>query len=162
MLRFVVKRGKLVKLVLAVIAVMFLSGILSGLIIANVRSLYQTSSTISSVGTFKAVGIGVYWDADLTRSVNVLDWGILSPGSQKSFSVYVCNEGNLPLTLSISTSNWSPPAASNFMTLTWSYNGQKITAGENLPVTLTLTVSGSITGISNFNFDITAVGTYTK
>jgi hypothetical protein len=29
-------------------------------------------------------------------------------------------------------------------------------------VTLTLTISGSITGISNFNFDITAVGTYNK
>jgi hypothetical protein len=137
-------------------------GIISGLIIANVRSIYQASSTISSVGTFKAIGIGVYWDDDLTRSVSTLDWGFLTPGTQKTFTVYICNEGNLPLTLSISTSNWNPSDASNFMTLTWSYTGQTITAGITLPVTLTLTVSGSITGISNFNFDITAVGTYTK
>jgi hypothetical protein len=161
-LHFVIKRGKLVKLGIAVVAVTLVCGILSGLIIANVRSIYQASSTISSVGTFKAIGIGVYWDDDLTRSVSTLDWGFLTPGTQKTFTVYICNEGNLPLTLSISTSNWNPSDASNFMTLTWSYTGQTITAGTTLPVTLTLTVSGSITGISNFNFDITAVGTYTK
>jgi len=142
--------------------VLLLSGILSGLLIANVRSLYQTSSTISSVGTFKAIGIGVYWDAGLTRRVNALDWNLLVPGSQKSFKVYIYNEGALPLTLSMSTSDWNPTTASNYMTLTWSYTGQKINAGATVPVTLTLTVSGSIIGINNFNFDITAVGTYNK
>ena len=66
---------------------MLTAGILSGLLIANVRSLYQTSSTISSVGTFKAIGIGVYWDEELTHEVNALDWGYLAPGSSKSFTV---------------------------------------------------------------------------
>ena len=141
---------------------MLTAGILSGLLIANVRSLYQTSSTISSVGTFKAIGIGVYWDTDLTRSVNALDWGYLAPGSQKSFTVYISNEGALPLTLSISTSDWSPTAASNYMTLTWNYNGQTLTADKTIPVTITLTISTDISGINAFNFDITAEGTYNK
>jgi len=139
---------------------MLLVGILSGLIIANVRSLYQTSSTISSVGTFKAVGIGVYWDEDSTRSVNALDWGYLAPGSEKRFTVYISNEGALPLTLSISTSNWNPKTASNYMTLNCNYNGQTLVADKTIPVTITLTVSADITGINTFNFDITAVGTY--
>ncbi|MBN1357763.1 hypothetical protein JW988_03245 [Candidatus Bathyarchaeota archaeon] len=141
---------------------MLTAGILSGLLIANVRSLYQTSSTISSVGTFKAIGIGVYWDKDLTRSVNALDWGYLAPGSQKSFTVYISNEGALPLTLSVSTSDWSPTAASNYMTLTWNYNGQTLTADKTIPVTITLTISTDISGINAFNFDITAEGTYNK
>ena len=141
---------------------MLIAGILSGLIIANVRSLYQTSSTISSVGTFKAVGIGVYWDEDSARSVNALDWGYLAPGSQKSFTVYISNEGALPLTLSVSTSNWSPTAASNHMTLTWNYNGQTLAAEKTIPVTITLTISPDISGINTFNFDITAEGTYNK
>jgi hypothetical protein len=140
--------------------VVLLSGILSGLIIANVRSLYQASSTISSVGTFKAIGIGVYWDDDSTRSVNALDWGFLFPGSQKSFTVYISNEGALPLTLTISTSNWNPSTASNYLTLTWNHNGQKLDADTTIPVTITLTVSPSISEINTFNFDITAVGTY--
>ncbi len=138
------------------------AGILSGLIVANVRSLYQTSSTISSVGTFKAVGIGVYWDENLTRSVNALDWGYLTPGSQKSFTVYISNEGALPVTLNISTSNWRPTTASNYMTLTWNYNGQTLTADKTIPVKITLTISADITGISTFNFDTIAEGTYNK
>jgi hypothetical protein len=138
--------------------VIFLSGILSGLIIVTVRSPYETSSTISSVGTLKAIGIGVYWNESLTSRVNVIDWGFLEPATQKSFTVYIRNEGNLPLTLSVSTSNWNPPTASNYLTLTWSYAGQTINAGATIKVTLTLTVSESITGINNFNFDITAVG----
>jgi len=138
--------------------VIFLSGILSGLIIVTVRSPYETSSTISSVGTLKAIGIGVYWNESLTSRVNVIDWGVLEPSAKKSFTVYIRNEGNLPLTLSVSTSNWNPPTASNYLTLTWSYAGQTINAGATIKVTLTLTVSESITGINNFNFDITAVG----
>jgi hypothetical protein len=138
--------------------VIFLSGILSGLIIVTVRSIYQTSSTISSVGTLKAIGIGVYWDDDSASRVNEIKWGVLEPSAQKSFTVYIRNEGNLPLTLSVSTSNWNPPTASNYLTLTWSYAGQTINAGATIKVTLTLTVSESITGINNFNFDITAVG----
>jgi hypothetical protein len=154
----IVTRGKAVKLAIAIIMVMLLSVILSGLIIANVRSIYQTSSTISSIGTFKAIGIGVYWDDDSTSRVNAINWGFLMPGSQKSFTVYVCNEGNIPLTLSISASNWRPSIASDYLTLTWSYAGQTVKAGTTIPVTLTLSVSESVTGISSFTFDITAVG----
>lgn len=144
------------------IAILLIAVILSGLFIASVRSLYQTSSTISSVGTFKAIGIGVYWDEDSTRKVNALDWGSLTPGSTKSFTIYISNEGALPLTLSMSTSNWSPPQAANYMTLTWNYNSQTLKGATTVPVTITLTVSSDISGINTFNFDIIAEGTYNK
>lgn len=139
-----------------------LSVVLLGLIIVSVRSIYQTSSTISSVGTFKAIGVQVYCYDASTRRVDAIEWGTLMPGSQKSFTVYVANEGNLPLTLSMSTSNWNPPIASNYLTLTWSYTGETINPDTTIEVTLTLTVSESITGVYNFNFDITAVGTYNR
>ena len=137
---------------------LLLTVIMSGLIIVGVSSLYQTSSTISSVGTFKAIGIGVYWDEALTSRVDTINWGALEPGTQKSYTIYIRNEGNIPLTLSISTSNWNPAAVSNYLTLTWSYSGQVINAATTTPVTLTLAVSESITGINSFGFDITAVG----
>jgi hypothetical protein len=156
----IAKRRKAVKLVLAISAVALLSVILSSLIIVNVRSLYQTSSTISSVGTLKAIGIEVYWDEDLTDKVTTIKWGVLAPGARKAYTIYVSNEGNFPLSLRLSASNWNPPAASNYLTLTWNYlNGQTLKAGEVVGVTLTLAVSESITGIYNFNFEITAEGT---
>jgi hypothetical protein len=154
------KREKCIKLAPAVVAVMLVAGILSGLIIVNVSSLYQASSTISSVGTFKAVGIGVYWDEEATRSVEAFDWGSMLPGAEKSFTVYIRNEGVLPLTLSVSTSNWNPTEAADYLTLTCSHSGQTIDTQITVPVTVTLTVSSDIMEINTFAFDITAVGTY--
>jgi hypothetical protein len=155
----VAKRRKVAKLVLAASALIFLCTILSGLIIANVKSVYQTSSTISSFGTLKAVGIEVYWNEDLTDKVTQINWGLLVPGGQKTYTIYVSNEGNVPVTLQFSTANWSPSSASNYLTLNWKYvDGQTIGAGDSGQVTLTLAVSRSITGISSFNFDLTAEG----
>jgi len=153
------KRRKEVTLIFAMCAVIVLSGIISGFIIVNVKSLYQTSNTISSVGTLKlSADIEVYRNKDLTDRMTAIDWETLKPGATKTYTIYVSNKGNLPLTLSLSTSNWSPPSASNYLTLTWNYNGQTINEGDAVQVILTLTVSPSITGISNFNFDITAKG----
>jgi len=155
---FISKRGRLVKLVTALVALVFLSGILSGFMLASVRSSNQTSSTLSNVGTVKAIGIGVYWDAGLTNRTTSINWGTLDPGTQKSFTLFMQNEGNSAITLSLSTSNWNPSTASTYMTLTWNYNNQLINAGATTQVTLTLTVSPSATGITNFGFDTILVG----
>jgi len=59
----------------------------------------------------------------------------------------------------MSTSSWSPSSASNYLTLTWSFsNGQKIDPDKFVEVTLTLTVSEGITGITSFNFDLIVEG----
>ena len=158
--RFGIKREKWIKLAPAIVALMLTAGILSGLIIVNVSSLYQASSTISSVGTFKAIGIGVYWDENSTYSVETLDWGAILAGSQKSFTVYVSNEGILPVTLSMSTSNWDPQVAGYYLTLTCSHSGQTITGGVTVPVVVTLSVDKEVPDIDIFHFEITAVGTY--
>jgi hypothetical protein len=154
----IAKHRRIFKLIVATSTVILLSGILSGLIIVNVRSIYQTSSTISNVGTFKAIGIGVYWDNSRTNRVTEINWGLLEPGNKKSFTIYISNEGNAPLTLSMSTSNWNPSSAANYLTLTWSNIGQRINAGVTAQLTLTLTVSPTVSGINSFNFDIIAVG----
>ncbi|UCF45369.1 MAG: hypothetical protein JSW44_01680 [Candidatus Bathyarchaeota archaeon] len=174
---FVKKRGRMVRLIVAVLAVALLCVILSGLTLIQLTSDFQPSgpnvvadpdpvapdypeiNPISNVGSLKTIGIAAYWDAGLTNRVNVIDWGILEPGDQKSFLIYFQNEGNSNVTLTKSTSNWNPSVASSYLFLNWDYNGQKINAGENLQVTLTLSVSEGITGITNFGFDIIAVGT---
>ena len=138
--------------------IMILLAFLSGFVVSIVISATQTSTTLSSVGTLKAVGVGVYWDSSFTNKTTAINWGTLDPGTQKSFTMYIRNEGNSAITLSQSTSNWNPSGSSNYLTLTWNYNGQTINAGANIQVTLTLTVSASITGVNNFNFDIIIVG----
>jgi hypothetical protein len=188
---FVTKRGRMVRLIVAILAVALLCVILSGLTLIQLTSDYQpsgtngvtnpnqvapehetnstipsqpapnypTTKTISNVGSLKTIGIGAYWDANLTDKVNWIDWGTLEPGAQKSLLMYFHNEGNSAVTLSESTSNWNPSLAASYLTLSWDYSGQTIEADKNLQVTLTLSVSASITGVTNFSFDIIVVGT---
>ena len=198
--RFITRRGKLVVLLTALLTVLFLTFLLSGHMLFDITSNYQSSNTIpkqpskpsittpnelstsisnqgkitfinqptnnsanpsettdSDAGVLKTIGIGAYWDPSLTSKVSTTNWGFLQPGDQKSFTVYLYNEGNSPVTLSLSTSNWTPSAASAYLALTWNYNGQTINPSAQMQVTLTLTVSPDITGISNFSFDIIIV-----
>jgi hypothetical protein len=147
-------RRKVATVILAAVALTTIAGFM----LAQVASNIQTSSTLSNVGTVKAVGIGVYWDAGLTNRTTAINWGTVDPGTQKAFTVYVRNEGNSAITLSQAISNWNPSTASTYMTLTWNYNNQPVNAGAITQVTLTLTVSPSISGITVFGFDIAIIG----
>ena len=124
----------------------------------SVLASVQTSRTVSNTGTVKAVGVGVYWDYACTGSVSSINWTVLEPGSSKDATCYIRNEGNSASTLSMSTSNWNPSNAPDYMSLIWDYGGQSIDADEVVQVTFTLSVSASIEGITSFSFDITITG----
>jgi hypothetical protein len=174
---FITKRGRTMRLIVAILAVALLCVILSGLTLTQLTSDYQpsgtnevtdpdavapnypTTKTISTVGSLKTIGIGAYWDETLTDKVKWIDWGKIEPGAQNNVVIYFHNEGNSAVTLSQSTSNWSPSVASNYLTLSWDYNGQPIEEDEKLQVTLTLSVSANIAGVTSFDFDIIVVGT---
>lgn len=144
-----------IKATIAIVTVIFLSGLL----LAQVMSAIQITRTVSNVGTLKlSADIEVYQDASFTNRAITIDWGTLDPGATKSYSIYIRNEGTTALSLSMSTSNWNPSTASNYLSLNWNYNGQTVDLNGYVRVTLTLTVSESITGFSNFGFDINIVG----
>jgi len=123
--------------------------------LTQVMSSVQTNTKISNAGSLKAIGVGVFWDAGLTNRVSSIDWGILEPGSNVNKTVYIRNEGNIAAKLSMTTSNWSPSNASNYITLNWNYGNQTLNVNEAIQVKLTLSISSSIVGITNFSFDIT-------
>jgi hypothetical protein len=74
---------------------------------------------ISNTGNLKAIGVGVCWDSSCTSAVSSIDWGALEPGVTKNFTIYVRNEGNVQVMLSMTTSNWNPASASSYITLSW-------------------------------------------
>lgn len=113
------------------------------------------NQTISNAGSVRAVGVGVYLDQACTSTVSSINWGTIEPGMNVNRTVYIRNEGNTPATLNMTTSNWNPPSASGYMTLSWDYGGQTLAVNEVKQVKLRLTVSPSITGVTSFSFDIT-------
>ena len=126
--------------------------------IAVVYALTSVSVYLSSVGTVKALGVGVYWDSGCSQTVSSIDWGSAEPGAVKNVTVYIRNEGNAPVTLSLQTANWNPPNAADYISLSWNYDGQTIGSNQVAAVTLSLSISSNIQGITTFSFDIVVVG----
>jgi hypothetical protein len=122
----------------------------------------QTSQTLSNTGSIQiqtSVGISVYSDSQCNTPKTSISWGILEPGANQSITCYIKNEGNIPTTISLQTSNWTPITAPTYLDLNWNYNDQPINPDSVIQVTLTLVVSENIEGITNFSFDITILGT---
>jgi hypothetical protein len=122
-------------------------------------SLVQTSRTVANVGAVKAFGVGVYLDQACTNFASLIDWGILDAGSSVNKTLYIRNEGNAAVRLSLTTSNWDPATASSYITLTWNYGGQNVNPNQVTQVKFTLSVASNISGITNFGFDVVVTGT---
>ena len=120
-----------------------------------VMSLVQSSKTISSSGSIRGIGVGIYQYQNCTSPVSSIDWGMLDPGSNKNVTVYIRNEGNSASNLTMNSADWNPSTASNYITLTWNYTGQTLSVGQVIPVKFTLSVSSSISGITDFSLETT-------
>jgi hypothetical protein len=72
--------------------------------------------------------------------------------------MYIKNEGTTPLTLYLDTSNWTPTNAADYISLSWNYNGNTVESNQVIQITMTLSVSQDINGISNFSFDTVLTG----
>jgi len=141
-----------VSIILVVGALVAVSTLVSGLLIA--------SQTIQNKGNVKAIGVGVYSDSTCNQTVLSIPWGTLDPGESSDATVYIRNEGNVVVVLSMTTENWNPSSASSYMTLSWNLEeGYVLNPGQSVETVLTLLVSSSISGVEDFTFDIIITGT---
>ena len=120
--------------------------------------LLTMSQTITSSGAITSINVAVFSDSACTTPVNALSWGIVSPGTSVSRTVYVKNTGNIPLTLNMHTASWGPSGANNSISLTWNKDNAQLNADQSTAADLTLTVASSISGISNFSVNIIISG----
>jgi hypothetical protein len=127
-------------------------------LVSQASSAAQTSKTLSSTGKIETIGVGVYTDIQCSSPLTSIAWGTLEPGENQTVICYIKNEGDLPSTLSMYTSNWNPSSAENYLTLSWNYDGGYINPDDSVQVTFTLSVDESIEGVTSFGFDITIVG----
>lgn len=111
-------------------------------------------------GVIKTIGLEAYADEDCTQIVSEVDWGLIGPQEVKKITLYLKNTGNIPVNMTLTTENWTPSIAADYMTLTWDYDGSPVAPDAVCRVDLILSVSCDITGVDNFAFDIviTAVG----
>ena len=132
--------------------------IITVITIPAVNALMTNSVTIGNTGSIKTIGVNIYWDLACTNEVSSVGWSVLEPDSAENKTIYIKNIGNAAETLSLDTENWNPANASTYITLTWNYDDQPIDPNEVVEVAMTLTISPSIIGITNFSFDILIIG----
>ena len=117
------------------------------------------SRRIHAEGTIRTVGLQVYADPECTVVLDSINWGRLEPGQSKNTTFYIKLTGNTPSTLGVSTDNFAPAEAEQYLTLMWDYDGRVLVPGDILKVVSTLQVSSSISGIESFSFDIIITAT---
>ena len=106
-----------------------------------------------------SIQLGVYSDGGCTAALSSIPWGTLSPGNTATAMLYLRNEGNVAVTLSVQAANWNPASASSYFTFSWNCTGYVLQPTKVVQALLSLTVSSSISGITSFSFDITITAT---
>jgi hypothetical protein len=121
--------------------------------------LLMSYQTIPSGGTVTTVNIGVYLDNSCTQNATFINWGVLRPGDNTTGTVYVKNNGTVPVTLTMTTESWQPTQASALMTLTWNLENTVLNATQSTEAVLTLSVSPDTGNLGDFGFNIIITGT---
>ena len=126
------------------------STIISGAVIS--------SQSISSGGTITSINVEIFSDNDCSQPCTNINWGTLSPGESITQTIYIKNNGNKPITLFMTTENWTPTNANTYINLTWNKENTNLGLDQFVPALLTLSTSLDIETIDDFNFDIIISG----
>ena len=140
-----IKRGKVILTATCMLTIVVL-GITLG--------IFGSSKGFVNASAVKGFGIGIYWNQACTNRTSSIDWGLIQADSNNTITVYIKNEGNSAASLSLETSNWTPSIALRYMSLNWNYSGQVLSEDQVIPLEITLTISPTIYGITNFSFII--------
>jgi len=131
-------------------------------IVIAVTVVLTMNRAVGNVGKIRAIGFDVYADRACTSPLTQIDWGSLSPGEMAAITMYARNSGNVNVTLAFNTTDWNPVGASTVLLVAWNYSGQVIKPLEVVAISTTLTVSPSISGVTNFSYTMNIQATEAK
>ncbi|MGB9914276.1 MAG: hypothetical protein ACPLIG_00850 [Candidatus Bathyarchaeales archaeon] len=166
-----IKRSK--KTILLIVIVSGLTLFINTSVSILLSSYHNTS--FPSVGTIHVIGLEAYGgDLRITEDgQQYLYWGTVYPGAVVHSSFYVKSKSNIPVTLSLSVSNFVfknslgtnitvAPPISEPLSVTWSYDNTPLGTGESFYVTLSLKATSDVAfltyvldnNVKEFAFDI--------
>lgn len=118
--------------------------------------------TLPTIGTIKTVGVEAYWDPSCENKTETIDWNTMWPGTTKNVTLYIRNVSNVKTTLHLNASNIIPANISEYINLSWNYDGTPLNPNEVIQVKLFLSTSDDKSfsqylidnDVTNFNIDI--------
>lgn len=124
---------------------------------ARETMLPETPSNIASAIS-TANEIAIYWNPNCSYPAQSINWGTMSPGETTNITIYVRNEGNATVILELTTANWNPQNAPEYLYFSTTPDHETIEAKKVAEVTLTLHADPNTKNISSFSFDINFEG----
>src|SRR5271169_2428693 len=82
--------------------------LLTIIVLATVTGGFGSFQGLVRADYVKGNGVGIYWDQGCTNTTSAFQFGQINPGSNRTLTVYIKNECNSPVLLSLQTSNWNP------------------------------------------------------
>ena len=132
----------------------------AGLFLTVITSAALSDSTLIPLnGTITTVNVDAYTDAACTIPCTSLNAGNIAPGSTVTQTIYIKNNGTVPVTLTMAVSNWNPTTASSYLTLSWNRQNYVLNAGLSVQANLTLTAAPSTGSLTTFSCTVTITGT---
>ena len=120
-------------------------------------AVMQRSVSFPTSGLVLGVNIGVYADAGCTQNLTSISWGGVAPGDSVVRTCYVKNTGNTQISLTMSTSGWTPPGINSQVSVTWDREGAAVAPGQVVLASFTLSVLPGTAGTS-FSSNIVITG----
>ena len=103
--------------------------------------------------------IDVFADQECTKEISAIEWGNINAGGSSTVTIFVRNSGNVPLTMSMATSNYDPASAQNYLTLTWNQENTWLSPSSVIPCDFILSASPLVVDITEFRFQVEINGT---
>ena len=133
---------------------------LAGLMITlTAMAALSDSQTVPLSGTISTVNVEAYTDSACTIPCTALSVGNVAPGGTATQTIYIKNSGTVPMTLTMTASNWSPSNANTYLTLSWNRQSTVLAAGSSTPATLTLVAASNTGSLTTFSCSVTITGT---
>lgn len=124
--------------------------------ITVVTAILASNVVIPSTGVISGIGVSVYNDSQGTSNCTNLLWGTVDKGSTTTKTVYIKNTGTVKEDISLTTMNWDPTTARDYISVTGA--NLTVNAGAIVPYVITLNVSANADGITQFRLDIVING----
>jgi len=137
---------------LVLVAIVAIISIASSTLVSMMLSYSDYDVYVPSVGTIKTLDVETYWDQNGENKRETLSWDEIKIEKISweeikidplNTTVYVKSVSNFKVTLDIFLTDWNPAEISDYLTISWDYNGTLINPGEIIPVTMTLSASSS-------------------
>lgn len=134
------------------IAIVAIISVVSTTLLSIMLSYSDYDVYVPSLGTIKTLDVETYWDQNGENKRETLSWEEIKiekiswdeiKVDPLNTTVYVKSVSNFKVTLDIFLTDWNPAEISDYLTISWDYNGALINPGEIIPVTMTLSASSS-------------------